>query len=226
MKNTILALAAFLSTSPLLAAEKPAYEMNQAMVFSIRNDGGTSHPWIRTFPGGKSKDGRDLSEDLNFLKKHGRGKSELYPAEDAKPGLIVIFRSLAFYPSRKDPKKYDVLFEGEYNAVSFEISSDLVRDLIDGKTIDLKIRSVNKGGAWTVYTITSDMDLKLSLDGKDLIVHRVAGDAQLSKVTRISKTPEDFQSAQVVEEKPKDQEFLYRGTPGKLKGLNIINMKD
>lgn len=198
----------------------PAYKWGEKFAFQFENgEKPPKPPYLRIFPGGKDSLGADVSDTLGTL-KWARGKSKLYPTEDAAPGLIAVMRGLAFIPD-KSGNGYSAIFEGEFNAVRIAVDKAQMESLLAGRPTELTFFSKVQKGIGVQFRVESTTKLQVRLEGTQLFVDRATGNC---KVTKISFTGKEspHPSDQVVLEKEKGKPTLYTGVPGELKGLSIL----
>lgn len=200
--------------------EKPAYHWGESMTFQIFGSEEKS-PFMRIFPGGKTKDKKEA--DVLPTLKFGRGASKLYPDDDAKPGLIVVFRTLAFTPD-KTGKDYEAILEGEFNAVRVKVARKEMESLLAGKPTKLRLKSSTPKSVLTVtYTVKSDTEFQLRLEGKKLYIDGVSGNCTVTRTNSLTGAKDDYVSETITQEKNKGDLQLYIGKPGELAKLPILN---
>lgn len=127
-------------------AETPLNKQALAFKFSLpleKEGDAETIPFFRVFPGGKDKNGNDASSPLSTL-KFARGRSQLYQAEDEKPGLIVLLRRLVLVPLADGD--YRAILEGEFNAVQTRLPKATMDRLLAGETTDLIFESTTSKG--------------------------------------------------------------------------------
>ncbi len=220
MIKSFIPLLVFSVVSLSAFAASP-YEWGDELTFSIKREGSPKHPFLQIFPDADNLEAGE-AEVLSDVKS-GRGKSKLYPAEDARPGLIVVFRSLAFMPTESG-EDYEAIFEGEFNAVKFKVPRKDMEALFAGETIDLSIKSTTRRGFVVVaYTVESETELRMRLEGEDLLIFRACGKTTMKKEGIRKSTT--CVGPRVMENPKKKDAILYRGVPGKLAGLDILPEK-
>jgi hypothetical protein len=108
-------------------------------------------PYFRVFPDGKDKDGLNANGSLRTLKR-ARGQSRLYKDEDAKPGLIVVFRRLVLVP--QETGNYLAYLEGEFNASKALLKKETMEKLFAGERTELVFESeTTKGVRPVAFTV-------------------------------------------------------------------------
>jgi hypothetical protein len=192
-------------------AAPPAYFWGQTFTFEF---GETKPPYFTVFPGGKDRLGADVSSHLGTL-KWARGKSKLYPAEDQKPGLIAVLRSLSFLPDESG-KSYDAVFEGEFNAIRIHVKKEEMESLLAGKPTKLTFRSQTTKGFGVRYRVEATTGLQVRLDGKRLVVDEAEGNCTITHISLTGKES-PFRS------EPADVPTPIVGRPGAAKGLPVLD---
>jgi hypothetical protein len=120
------------------------------------------------FPDGKDKHGVNAEGSLGTLKA-ARGQSQLYKAEDAKPGLIVVLRRIVFIPQASGD--YLAVFEGEFNAVKLVVAKATMDKLLRGETTELLFASETTKGIRPVgFTIKPKTTLRMALREGNLVI--------------------------------------------------------
>jgi hypothetical protein len=159
--------------TPLVGqAESPDKQPTLAFEFSLpvaKEGEAEKIPFFRVFPGGKDKDGKDASAVLSTL-KFARGESKLYPAEDARPGLIVVLRRLLLVPLADGD--YRAILEGEFNAVHTRLPKETMDRLLAGETTDLVLASQTRKGIRPVaYKVEATTKLRAALRDGALVCY-------------------------------------------------------
>ncbi len=216
--SLVFAVSAF-AQSP--SVEAPAYKWGDDLSFQILAAETQKPPFLRVFPGGKTKD-KETVELLGTL-KWGRGKSVLFPQEDAKAGLMVVFRTLALLPDATG-KEYDAILEGEFNAVKVRVPRDQVESLLSGEPTALKLTSTTSKRILAItITVETDTEFLVRLEGERLYIDRITGGCTITRDNSLSGESDEYISAPVVQEKKKGDPQLYIGKPGPLAKLPIIS---
>lgn len=141
-------------------------------------DGVRTLPFFRAFPAGKDKTGEDVSGTLGTL-KFARGKSKLYPADDALPGLIVVLRRIVMIPTKNGD--YEAILEGEYNAVRTPIAKDQIDKLQSGELTELKFASdTTKGIRPAAFRIQASTILRAAIRNGNLLAYGGSGDVTIT----------------------------------------------
>lgn len=201
------------------AVTPPAYRWGQTFSFRFESAGkGSKPPFVRIFPGGKDVTGKDAKSTLDTL-KWARGKSVLYPAEDAAPGLIAVMRGISFVAD-KDGKGYSAVFEGEFNAIKIRVDKKQMETLLTGKPAELTFSSSTEKGFGIKYKVENATRLLVRLEGDKLFVDKANSSCSITSTGFTGS--ETFRSAEVAMEKEKGKPCLYQGVPGALKGLPIL----
>jgi hypothetical protein len=176
-----LALGLSLLAATLAVAEPPEDSAPLAFAFSLPGDEipeARKLPFFRVFPGGKDKQGKDASGALGTIKL-ARGQSKLYPAEDAKAGLIVVLRRILFVPLADGD--YNALLEGEFNAVQSLVSKKTMDRLRAGERTELVFASdITKGFRPVSFRIQATTRLQAQLRDGDLLFYEGRGDTTIT----------------------------------------------
>lgn len=167
----LLFLLAAVTTSE---AAETALRTPIAFEFSYANKDrdGEGLPYFLAFPNGKDKDGRDASKALSTL-KFARGKSRLYPEQDAQPGMMVVLRRIVLVP--RPDGDYTAILEGEFNAVQTVLKQKVVNRLLSGEVTDLVFESdTTKGVRPVAFRVEAKTRFRAAL--KDGELHFYGGE--------------------------------------------------
>ncbi len=199
----------------------PAFKWGQTFSYQIRMPGVARNtpPFVRVFPDGKDASGKDMTATLDTL-KWARGKSQLYPAEDAAPGLIAVLRGVSFVADA-DGRGYSAIFEGEFNAIKIRVDKAQMEALLTGRPTELAFVSRTEKGVGVKYRVETVTRLSVRLEGTRMMVDKVGSSCTVTYINIFgSETP--YRSKDVSIEKEKGRDSLYLGIPGALKGLPVL----